>query len=50
MFLSNTTVWNVPGLTIILLSLNQLITTSGSDCKVFFNFATFFVMADKEFH
>ena len=36
------------GLTIILLLLNQLITTSDSDCKVFFNSAAVLEMADKE--
>ena len=37
--------WNFYGLTIILLFLNQLITTSDSKC--FFNSARVFAMADK---
>ena len=36
------------GLTIILLLLNQLTTTSDSDCEVFFNSAAVLEMADKE--
>ena len=36
------------GLTIILLLLNQLTTTSESDCEVFFNSAAVHEMADKE--
>ena len=36
------------GLTIILLLLNQLTTTSDSDCEVFSNSAAVFEMADKE--
>ena len=40
--------WNFSGLTIILLFLNQLITTSDSDCKVFFNSARVFAMTDKD--
>ena len=40
--------WNISGLTIVLLFSNQLITTSVSDYKVFFNSATVFAMADKE--
>ena len=39
--------WNFSGLTIILLFLNQLITTPNSDRKVVFNSLTFFAMADK---
>ena len=40
--------WNFSGLTIISLFLNQLITTSNSGCKIFFNSATVFEMTDKE--
>ena len=40
--------WNLSGLNIILLFMNQFITTSDSDCKVLFNSVTDFAEADKE--
>ena len=40
--------WNFYGLTIILLFLDQLITISDLDCKVFFDSARVFAMSDKE--